>query len=445
MLRVSLLIALMLTAPAFSLGQAQPPVAENNQDEVVTIDAPPADDEGVLRIFRSGDKGEINHYVSHVVELEQAIAMELLPHVKRAVRLEKGDTRVLRYKVDREDESTWRYFIQIVTTERQMPSVIETIKALDKPGITSDPGDTGYSIRMRYRRASDMAEIALRTNLSGEGKVFADDLTNTLYMEDSLSDNEGNLAIVDFYDVPPMQVEMEIKIIEINDNDAGQVGLDWDAWKRSLSGDVLINLNWVEGSNVPNSLLALLTLDAQTLSQFLNYTVQTGSARLVNRAKMTATNLSPATIAYSRPAGGRYESLHVKVQPLIGTEAVSAAVEIKASKRLGVDEENNPILEEQAFDSVVTLTDHQPLNLGSINRSEKVEFRRGIPGLRDIPVLKYLFSVKGHREESSKLFIIATPCFCNSVEYPKRLRHDEGEIMLQREGAPHHGHTSAAK
>ena len=38
------------------------------------IDALPPGDDGVLRIFRSGDKGEINHYISHVVELEQALA-----------------------------------------------------------------------------------------------------------------------------------------------------------------------------------------------------------------------------------------------------------------------------------------------------------------------------------------------------------------------------------
>ena len=85
----------------------------------------------------------------------------------------------------------------------------------------------------------------------------------------------------------------------------------------------------------------------------------------------------------------------------------------------------------------MTIGDHQSLHLGTIERPAEVDYRREIPFRRRIPVLGRFFGVGGSRVENSKLFIVATPCFCNSVEYAKRSRRDEGDILRSRKGAPH--------
>ena len=156
-LGVIAVVSVLCVVPV-ALAQQQPPEATNGQDERVNVDVPTSMlPDGTLSILRSGDKLETNHYVSEVVELQNGIAYELLPHVLKAVGPEKGSTRVMKYTPP--DGGRTRYFIQVVTTEEQMPSVIRTIKALDLPDVKSSTGDARYAIRMKYRAASEVANV----------------------------------------------------------------------------------------------------------------------------------------------------------------------------------------------------------------------------------------------------------------------------------------------
>ena len=281
-----IVLAAVLCASVFA--QQQPAQAVNNQDERVNVEAR-AGANGRLSILRSDDKQEVQNYVSKVVELQNAAALELLPHVLEAVNLEKGTAQVLKYTPPGGGKA--RYFIQVVTTEKQMTSVIETIKALDLPGVESSPGDVRCGIRMKYRRASEVANVLATISLSAESSVVADDATNTIYFIDSVSDAALTATFAKFADVPPLQIEMDVQVYEVCEEDAEKLGLDWDAWKRSLGGQIDVTGNWFEGGDIFARLDGLLTIDARTLAEFLNYTAQEGHAKVVKRAKITATNL----------------------------------------------------------------------------------------------------------------------------------------------------------
>lgn len=479
---IAVLVVLLLTI-SNAYAQQQPAEATNAQDEVLRIEAPRVGRDGVLTVFRSGDKEEINHYVSKVVELSHGVAYEILPHVLKAVRLERGAARVMKYTPP--DGGEKRYFIQIVTTERQMRSIVETIKALDLPGVESSQGDAKYAIRMRYRPASEIATILANTNLSGEGDVFADDVTNTLFLKDSVSDSRKSLAFLEFFDVPTPQVEFDVQIIEVSDEDTGKLGLDWEAWKRSLGGAVNGTFNWFEGGAKFARLDGLLSLDARVLAEFLNYATQRGNARIVKRAKVAGSNLTPAVINCSRrvpyygyereaqdaavltevnpqvdaagevgrddadyplddprvvsitPAshfervdlGVDEEGVAVTILPVIGTEMVMAHVAISANTVTGFDEMDRPIVSEQNVETVVTLQDQKTVCVGTIERQVDAKYRRGIPGLRDLPILKYLFSVEGTRVERSRMHVIVTPRFVNAAVFESRVMGDGAPIL----------------
>lgn len=465
-----------------ALAQQQPPEAANNQDESIDIAVPATMlPEGKLSILRSGDKLETNNYVSEVVELENGIAYELLPHVIRAVTPEKGTTRVMKYTPP--DGGDVRYFIQVVTTEAQMPSVIRTIKALDLPDVKSSVGDARYAIRMKYRAASEVADVIANTYLSGEGKVFADDITNTLYIQDSVSDSVGDLAYAEFYDVPAPQIDFEVQIIEVSEADAGKLGLDWDAWKRSLGGQITKSGNYYEGGDTFNRIDCLLTIDARTLAEFLNYTTQTGNASMKRRATISANNLTPAVLTMTkripyityelldtstsnvnrvitetnaeadaadddRPSEGPRtvaiippkswqkvdmgmdeEGIAISITPTIGTEMVTAVIDLAANTITGVDELDRPIVTEHDFETVVTLQDMQWLRIATLENVHESKYRRGIPGLKSIPGLRYLFSVEGTRRERTHTHILIRPCFCNWRVFEARQIGQVGDIL----------------
>jgi type II secretory pathway component GspD/PulD (secretin) len=257
--------------------------------------------------------------------------------------------------------------------------------------------------------------------------------------------------------------------VELREENSTRLGLDWDAWKRNVGGQFTITGNTFEGSDGFVRLDSLLSLDASILANFLNYTVQTGNARLLQRSRLNASNLEPAVISdvkrvpyqeYVRteraqtiltetnpkvdsfqeydpddelatakaprvvtivpPVHNRLttlnsdeEGLLIRIQPVIGLETVTAKIDIDLNTVTGFDRNDRPIVTEQKLANLFTLHNGKQILLGTLERQTVVDARRGIPGLKSIPVLKYLFSVEAQRVERSRVFILATPRFSN--------------------------------
>ena len=106
-----------------------------------------------------------------------------------------------------------------------MPSIIETIHALDLPDVKSATGEVKYAVRMKYRRASEVAEILSRpAYLSPVGVVSADDFSNTLFISDTVAEGVGDLAFLEYYDVPAPQVNFDVQIVEIREDATEKIG-----------------------------------------------------------------------------------------------------------------------------------------------------------------------------------------------------------------------------
>ena len=458
-----LLTVFMTTVPA----QQQPAVADNNQDEVINIDLRPGEGpQDVVRILRSDDKFETNDYVTEAFEVFNTPSYELKSFIDVAVGQEKGQVRAVTTKPD--DGSAPRYFIVVTTTPDQLESIERKIRTLDVPGLINSQGSSRYALRVRYRLASELAAVLKGTRLTSTAKVYADDLTNTIYFDDSESVVKAVHDYVRFFDVPAPQIEFDVRIIEVREEDTRKLGLDWEAWKRTLGGQITFSGNYFEGGATFGRIDGLLTLDASVLADFLNYAAQQGSARIVKRSRLTASNLKPAVISESRhipfydyvardrsssvltesnprvDSAGEFdpdnprqlggtrplaivppnsyrrtdlsddeEGLQIFIQPVIGLNSVLARVEIDVNTLSGYDQQDRPLISNQRLSNQFTIHNGETLLLGTIEREQVVEARRGIPGLKSVPVLRYLFSVEGYRESRSRLFLIATPKLSN--------------------------------
>lgn len=440
---------------------------ENNQDEVVNIlagrnvEGP----DGVLKIFRPVTKFESLNYIVDFFDLKHANADEVAAYVDEAVEFEGGISKSLEYT----DPVTGKisYYLEVITTEAQMPGIKHMIGHLDKPGMKEVGGDPDFEVRMRYRRASEVGAI-----LDGLGvnEVIADDITNTLHFEDS----ESKLALLNFYDVPPLQIQFKIEIIEVREEDADKIGVDWDAWKRMVGGEA----QYTGGSNLNPRLDWMVSLDSSTLSDFLNYTAQMGNADIKQNAVLNINNLATGVLSNLRgvntysfaraPASADFmqdvepdagvdttvslisgqarstqglavtnmEGITITITPVIGTDLVTADISIDAMTLNGVDAMDRPIIATQHFETNITLKNNQSLHAATIERTVTVNSRRGIPGLRDVPVVKHLFSSRTNRTESSKIFVVITPCYCESVSYDARISGGAGEILRFKDTKP---------
>src|SRR5690606_37281963 len=140
LLSAAILAALLsgLATESRLAAQEQPAVARNAQDEIVTIDKSVGAETSEFRIFRSGDKSEMNRYVAKTYRLENANPFELKPYLRGITSLEKGSVNT----VSSTDPETGKkmYWIQVNAPEFQIPYIDQLIEEYDVAGFTSGSG-----------------------------------------------------------------------------------------------------------------------------------------------------------------------------------------------------------------------------------------------------------------------------------------------------------------
>lgn len=463
--------------------QQEPATAVNNQDEEIQFVRPVPIDVGEFRILRSGDKQELNRYVTEAIELKEAIAFELLPHVLKTVRLERGDARPMKYRDPETGEM--RYFMQVICPEFQLPYIREMLHTLDLPGIQSATGNIYYHVRTAHRDASEIKRIIEGTVLSGEGFMFADDVTNTVYIFDSVSDGERAAETIKFYDVPPPQVEITTWVIEIEEDGNKTLGLDWDAWKRSLAGAVTLTQrqNVSNASNVPDGVGnfvatdVVLSVGVDALASFINYLVDIGKAKVLTNTTLSALNHKTATlgalkrvpifgrtpdvqgfsgltdVSANDPGTGdafisgttgfggtarpgstaldpatpslrqaeRSEGIFLEILPSIFTDSLTLDIVITVNSLVGFTKLDAPIIAERRTQTTVNLVEGQTVKLGSMEKTTLVEEDSSFPFLGRIPVLGYLFGKKTTVERRSELLVFLYPTVKNNAIYSGKI------------------------
>lgn len=425
--------------PVLATGQVQPAVADNNQDEVVTLNRAVDADAESFRILRSGDKAELNRYVTKVYRLEHANPFEVLPYLKSAAALEKGC--VATAWNPRTDGSAPLSLIQVNVPEFQIPYLDAAVAAYDVENFASIGGDIRFSYRTKYRSATEIADFIRSSSCSGDGSIRSDAATNTLHIQDSPSDFRRVLAQVQFYDVPIPQIDLEVTIVELTEVDDTTLGLDWDAWKTSLSGKGDISATRLRTDLDPGDVATkttggydgLLSLDATTLARFLNYLTDQGKAKVRARTNLSVSNGTTAVLtsgtqipefqysfgkdqgklnlAETAPQAGdpSAEGITIRATPIIAMDAARMDLDMAVRSPVAVGKTGAPIYSDQRVGANLTLAQGRTYKMGGVRRSVEAKERKGFPVLKDIPVVKYLFSSETTIMRETELHVFLKP------------------------------------
>lgn len=464
-----LALALAPTTPA----QTQPPEASNAQDEYVYIDANPNDERelsGALTVIRTPDTFADNQYIAQVFELRCA-PFEVLPYVRALVTAEGGSASTNEY-VDPQGQRRNR--LTVVCPPYQMDYVEHIVASFNEEGLRSNPGGLRMHMRAHNRLASELAEILRTTDISTDGVVRADDVTNTVFFLDSESDGTRALSVMRYYDVPPRMVELEVRILEVDVSDTAQLGLDWDAWKNSAAG--FVALTAAARDSLGGEFLSfdtLLLTDVTAVAEFLNYLVHTGRATVVTHTSLVAVNGSPAVLesslrvpylAYApelgadpliavdddedpndidgvvvlneagrsvlRDTGAQHEGFRLTFTPTIGTESMICDVECVINSVVRQSDLDEPLVAERRTQTVMTLADGVPCLIGTFDQSRSIRVQDGFPLLRHIPYLgQSLFSEWTDEIRRTKMVVLATPRVDRFLQY-------SGEVLMNGQPVP---------
>jgi type II secretory pathway component GspD/PulD (secretin) len=72
---------------------------------------------------------------------------------------------------------------------------------------------------------------------------------------------------------------------------------------------------------------------------------------------------------------------------------------------------------ERSVDTMATLRDKQTFCLGAFDKYTMSHSRKGIPGLKELPIAGRLFGTENQVTRRSKIFVVVTPRFVNQVKF----------------------------
>jgi general secretion pathway protein D len=266
--------------------------------------------------------------------------------------------------------------------------------------------------------------------LSGQVTIIPDTRTNALLIRASGRDYELLKAAIEMLDVRPLQVLIEVIIVEVRRDGSRAYGLETILPRNRISGTGTEISGATSGAGLGDFVLNLLHVSGSDIALTLRAAASRGAVSILSRPVILAANNETAEIMVGsqRP--------FIQVQRALPTDAPvrDQVVQFKdvgtrltvvptASEdgyvMLQVQQEVNAATAEVAFDAPVISTrsistqllvrDGRTAVLGGLADRQRESVRSGIPFLSEIPVIGGLFGRQLSRTSDTELFIFLTP------------------------------------
>ena len=286
---------------------------------------------------------------------------------------------------------------------------------------------------LSYAKAEDMDAI-LRRVLSARGKSFYDQRTNTIVMTDIPEKIDELNNLLDDLDTQTPQVMIEARIVETSREFTRDLGIDWGFLANdqrgagnSFQAEYDLNLPRVADANRlglffgdlgPNGFAIDIALDALEVE---------GRGRVLSAPKIMAQNNTTAIIEQ----GSQIPVVNTTATE-INVEFISASLKLEVTPQItaegtiimDIKVENNspdfnnrvgttPAINTQRASTRVLVEDGGTTVIGGVFFLNEGESETGVPGLRKIPGLGWLFKNKNITKENKELLIFITPKIAN--------------------------------
>lgn len=286
--------------------------------------------------------------------------------------------------------------------------------------------------------------------VEGQVRFIADETTNAVIVTTYPRNWEEIQETIRQLDRMPRQVLIEVLVTEITLTEDTRLGVDWAirtgnfvAAQQTINPDrAIISAPPITlPLNLPAGGLTAMGFVADRFFSMLNALAAEGRVNvlsaphvLTSENKKAVINVSdsiPIITSQQVPIGGTTTAGADQSTAVVGTQSVEyrdAGVILTVTPRIGergtvaldVKQEVNDIgpqepptgsrriIKREAETSVVLLN-NQTLVLGGLIRDRRSTEDRGIPVMKNIPLIGYLFSSKGQQVQKTELLILITP------------------------------------
>ena len=286
---------------------------------------------------------------------------------------------------------------------------------------------------LNYAKAQDLLVPLLSSNgvvsnnpaprlLSGRGSALVDVRTNQLFVTD-VADRLAQVALlIERIDIPQRQVLIEARIIEASDSFSRSLGV---RLSRGDNNTRLLNLPAMGLQGQDAATLALTLFDpARTLrlSMELSALEAEGLGKVVASPRLVTADQAKAVIEqgtelpYQVSAGNgatsiafRKANLRLEVTPRITPEG-SITMDLDVHKdSVGQSTPAGFAIDTKHVSTQVRVDDGGTVMIGGIFETSDNQNLAGVPGLRDLPGVGWLFGNRSSKRSKQELLIFLSP------------------------------------
>lgn len=287
-------------------------------------------------------------------------------------------------------------------------------------------------LRVRYANAEELQET-LGKIVSERGQVEVDARTNTLIVTDIAPRLESLEAMVQRLDTETVQVEIMAKIVDVDATVARQLGITWGASGLQspgahASGSLAIGAGEVAGAAADVQVGFLRSFgEIEARLQALEDERQ---AEIVSAPRITTVDNRMARILVGK-------QVPLITQDFAGnaiTELKKVGIALEVTPHINADNQITMDLHPEISDLAsatstqggiifttteaetrVLVGDGETAVIGGLMRHGELTSKRGVPLLKDIPLLGRLFRSSERRVEKRELLIFVTPRIVKSA------------------------------
>jgi len=266
--------------------------------------------------------------------------------------------------------------------------------------------------------------------LSGSVTIVPDQLTNSLLIRASQADFDVLRQAVEQLDIRPLQVLIDVLIVEARHDRSFSLGADFLVPPQSADkGDGSVDATST-GGGLGDLVIHLMNLGHADINATLRAAASKGDVQIVSRPVLLASNNTEARllVGSQRPFVQVSRSLptdtptrdqvvqyrdvgtRLTIRPTINQDGyVSLLVQQEVNQATSEVQFDAPVISTREAVTQVLVKDGQTIVLGGLRDRQRDVTQTGIPILSGIPIIGGLFGSSDRRKTETELYLFLTP------------------------------------
>jgi type II secretory pathway component HofQ len=282
-------------------------------------------------------------------------------------------------------------------------------------------------VRINNVKADEMNK-SIQALLSARGKITVVDRNNALIIFDTEQNITQIKKTIQELDVETDQVSISCKIIEVSSGLTNNLGVRWGYFDRLAGTDVSAQHLPVPAGAAAGDIVAgalekltygILSQDKFTIA--LDYLFQNHKADVVAQPLIVTLDNKTAHISMGSQVPVKYldRAFNTVIQMLDAGTELSVTPHINGEKRISLELNPTkrsysmtgdlPIINQQSAQTNVVVSDGETVVIAGLTSNDEENTEEGIPFLKDIPFIGYLFKRTTKTIEKHDLIVFVTP------------------------------------